>query len=194
VAEAIDQLELDRNECRAVRPGRRRRRNRDRRRAGARWVTVAVSASRAATRYRRSYRGPGTGPRRVSPAVWVRLSGLLTLSAGSTISASGPAARLSRASIGPPRRPNSTRAALMLSVGRSKGRQGKHPAEVTGSGIGVGGWARPARVLREEAVGRALRLARGSRTAANEPGARRSGARCRRSGPTSAERAGERLS
>jgi hypothetical protein len=60
-------------------------------------------------------------PKNVVPAVWVGLFGLFTLSKGSVISSTGPLARSSLASSGPPLAPSSRSAALTASVAGTNG-------------------------------------------------------------------------
>src|SRR5207244_2923391 len=78
-------------------------------------------------------------PHEGGPAVWVGLFRLLALRAGSTISATGPAARLSLASKMPPGLAMSMSAALTTSVaGANEGREGKIRPKFSGW---VAAWA-----------------------------------------------------
>ena len=65
----------------------------------------------------------------VVPAVWVGLFRLFTLSVRSTMSSTGPAARLSLASRIPPALPSSSRAALTAFVGEANGSRMEHAPE-----------------------------------------------------------------
>jgi hypothetical protein len=82
-------------------------------------------------------------PKKVVPAVWVGLLGLLTLSAGSMISSTGPAARLSLASSMPPGWPMSASAARRRSsAGMNGGRSGNiRPNRSAGAWIGPFWWS-----------------------------------------------------
>src|SRR4051794_17481039 len=76
-------------------------------------------------------------PKNVVPAGWVGLLGLFALSERSTISAFGPAASGSVASISPAGRPSSPRADSTF-AGLGEGRQTEHASEAIGGGPG---WA-----------------------------------------------------
>ena len=77
------------------------------------------------------------------PAVWVSLLGLPALRSGSTMSATGPAARLSRASRGPPRAAEPDERRFHRRCRFGKGRQVEHPAKTAGARVLV-----PTQVLR----------------------------------------------